>query len=231
MEEFAAEIDARVDQWKTILDEKDAEIRELKSRLPQGSINSSISSLPNDDDLERSQINALQRALSERERTLLEVQSQLQLATKEMEESTEILKRLKLDRDQDVKKIKCLNDNVEEMKKTIEGGARTLSKFAGGSSLNEILGSMKKNGQVDLVVKIEELHELKSDNRAKEKQIIALVKACNDLQDTCDTFEEENGALRERLGISDDEPVDLTAYITKQKRRQREWDTLKKTNE
>lgn len=55
---------------------------------------------------------------------------------------------------------------------------------------------MNENGQVDLVVQIEELQDLRMDNRIKEKQIINLVKTSNKLQESCDFFEKENKVLR-----------------------------------
>lgn len=55
---------------------------------------------------------------------------------------------------------------------------------------------MQENGQVDLVVQIKELQDLKTDNRIKEKQIINLVKTSNKLQEMSDLFEKENEVLR-----------------------------------
>lgn len=55
---------------------------------------------------------------------------------------------------------------------------------------------MQANGQVDLVVEVKELQDLKAENRMKEKQIMNLVKTSNKLQESCDLFEKENEVLR-----------------------------------
>ncbi|KAJ8934432.1 hypothetical protein NQ318_017133 [Aromia moschata] len=239
MEEFAAEIDAKVDEWKKILDQREAEIQELKSRVHQTSVNSSLSSLPKDDG-DASHVNALQKILSEREEKLLEVQAQLQLATREMIESTEVLRRLKKERDEDAKKIKELNDNLDESRrqlKAVHGRCRALQEevsFAEKTAstkdkeLKEILNQMKENGQVELAVQIKELQELKADNRVKERHIANLVKACNKLQDGCDVLERENSVLRDKLGVPEDEQLTTGSYTTKQKKQRREFEALKK---
>ncbi|KAJ8968110.1 hypothetical protein NQ314_002465 [Rhamnusium bicolor] len=197
------------DQYEKILDQKDAEIKELKSSVHQTSVHSSLSSLPNDE-MERSQINALQRILSERENQLIEVQTQLQIATREMEESTEIMKKLKFEREQDANKIKEFNESVKDLKKQVKGAHQRCQNLqeevayaekcaaSKEEELKIILGKLRENGQIDLVVKIEELQELKSDNRIKEKQIINLVRTSNKLQDNCDLLEKENMFLRSK---------------------------------
>lgn len=69
---------------------KEEEIQNLKTRLKEPSLNSSLSSLPKDEPEKEhtpalSHLAALQRALNDREAQLMDVQSHLQIATKEME--------------------------------------------------------------------------------------------------------------------------------------------------
>lgn len=55
---------------------------------------------------------------------------------------------------------------------------------------------MKDNGQIDLSNVIQKIHELKGENRMKEKQIITLVRDTNKLQDVNEFLERENFVLR-----------------------------------
>lgn len=82
-------------------------------------MNSSISSLPKDEP-ETSHINALQRLLSEREKQLVDVKTQLQVATKEIEESTEIIRKLKSDKETSQKKIDELESTSKECKNQLK---------------------------------------------------------------------------------------------------------------
>lgn len=45
-------------------------------------------------------------------------------------------------------------------------------------------------------MQFEKNHDLKTDNRMKEKQIVSLVKTTNKLQETCELLEKENYVLR-----------------------------------
>ncbi|XP_018571875.1 centrosomal protein of 290 kDa [Anoplophora glabripennis] len=239
MKDFVAEVDTRVDQWKQILDQKDAEIQELKSRNHQPSLNSSLSSLPNDE-IEKSQVNALQRSLSEREKQLMEVQIQLQVATKEMEENTEILRNLKEERDKDVNKLKELYQTVKNLKKQLKAVHERCQNLqeevtyaektsaSKDAELKDILDKMHENGQVDLVVQVKELQDLKTENRIKEKQIMNLVKTSNKLQENCDLYEKENEVLRTKLGMSEDEQLNLSGFAAKQSKHKKELEVLKK---
>lgn len=56
--------------------------------------------------------------------------------------------------------------------------------------------NLKHNGKDDLAMQFEKNHDLKTDNRMKEKQIVSLVKTTNKLQETCELLEKENYVLR-----------------------------------
>lgn len=96
------------------------EIKHLKSRLREPSVNSSIPSLPNDENDTLAHIGALQKALSDREKQLGDVKIQLQVATKEMEMSTEVIKTLKQENDDGKMKIKEMEATMKELKKQLK---------------------------------------------------------------------------------------------------------------
>lgn len=97
------------------------EIKELKSKLTEPSVNSSILSLPKDENDNGSDTDAVKKALSERDKQLLDLKTQLQVATKEMEQSTDVIKKLKQERDDNKRKIEELNTSLKELKKQLNG--------------------------------------------------------------------------------------------------------------
>ncbi|KAG5876194.1 hypothetical protein JTB14_001937 [Gonioctena quinquepunctata] len=236
-EEQLMKVNASLEELKESNNRKDNEIQHLKSLLKEPSLNSSLSSLPKDDP-EQSHISALQRALSDREKQLIEVQSQLQVATKEMEESTELLRKITAERGDDSKKIGQLENNIAEMKKLLSAAYERSQNIQDqlvsaednfrckDEELKKIYERMRKNGQVDLVISLEEIDELKHDNRAKRKQIVSLVKTTNKLQETCDRLEQDNYVLRDQLGLPEDQ-VDMSSFTHKMKRTKKETEALK----
>lgn len=95
------------------------EIKELKSRLREPSVNSSIPSLPKDEKDTVSHVGALGKIVADREKQLADVKTQLQVATKEMDKSTAAIKSLKDERDLNKKKIETIDDTVKELKKQL----------------------------------------------------------------------------------------------------------------
>jgi chromosome segregation ATPase len=61
----------------------------------------------------------LNKVLVERERQLLEVKTQLQEAVKEMEEATELIQKMKTDKNDDDRKIVDLLESTRELKKQL----------------------------------------------------------------------------------------------------------------
>jgi DNA repair ATPase RecN len=65
--------------------------------------------------------------------------------------------------------------------------------------IKEILDKLKRDGRSDLSDCLEQIQQLKGQNRVHEKQIMSLVKTTNKLQDSCDQYEKENEALRHKM--------------------------------
>ncbi|XP_015840436.1 centrosomal protein of 290 kDa isoform X2 [Tribolium castaneum] len=237
MEEFTEEVNVRVDEWKKILEEKEKEITDLRSRQMQSSHHSSLSSLPQDNE---PQVALLNKILNEREKQLMEVKTQLHEAVKEMEETTTIIKSLKEEKGDDGRKIADLSESVKELKKQLKTAHKRaqdlqqelshVEKLIGekDDDIKDILFKLKDEGQTDLSEYLTQIQHLKSQNRVNEKQIMDLVKTANKLQDSCDRYEKENQALRDRLGITPDEVINISGVIAKQKQQKREISSLKK---
>lgn len=90
-----------------------------QTAIKGGSTSSSVSSLPVDDH-ERSHVNALTKVINERESQLLELQTQLQQATKDIEKNTELLKEMRVEKARCEEKMVQLEENVSEMRKQLK---------------------------------------------------------------------------------------------------------------
>ncbi|KAH0821762.1 hypothetical protein GEV33_001029 [Tenebrio molitor] len=241
MEEFTEEVNIRVDEWKKILEEKEKEITDLRARQGQSSYHSSLSSLPQDK--EQTQISTLNKVLVEREKQLLEVKTQLQEAVKEMEEATELIQKMKTDKNDDDRKIVDLLESTRELKKQLNVthercqdlqeeltcAEKLIEKK--DNDIKEILDKLKRDGRSDLSDCLEQIQQLKGQNRVHEKQIMSLVKTTNKLQDSCDQYEKENEALRhkmDKMGISSEEIVSTSGLSAEQKQMRKEVLSLKK---
>lgn len=136
--EFTEQINERIEEWQvkmniqfpfsviqfhnnsvpiiqTVLKAKDTEIKDLKSKDKISS--SSASSSPKQI---QPQMLALQNLLTEREHQLMELQSKLEVAVTEMEESTQLIEDLKKDKENNRKTIDELNTVRRELKKQLK---------------------------------------------------------------------------------------------------------------
>lgn len=100
----------------------------FKSRLKDISVNSSISSLPRDDP-DMSNIDHLKKIVNQREEQVMNLQNQLQIATKEIEQSTAIMKKMKAEKEIDINKIQEMESNIDEMKKKMDTVHERCQKF------------------------------------------------------------------------------------------------------
>ncbi|VEN56292.1 unnamed protein product [Callosobruchus maculatus] len=235
LKNVTTQLNTKLDDLQTLLDKKDKEIQILKSHLRDQSLNSSISSLPKDDP-DVSHLEVVKKVLREREDQLLEVQGQLRIATKEIQKSTEEMRSMKVEKDRYVSKINELEDSVKEMKNQLQVVHERCKKLQDEvvyaekaaeekeKEVQEILDKIEHN---DLAETLRQIHDLKSSNRLKEKQIVSLVKTSNKLQDACENLEQQNYVLRHHLGISEDDHIDTTIATQKERKFQKEIDHLK----
>lgn len=113
------------------------EIKELKTRLREPSVNSSIPSLPKDEKETTSHVGALQKIISDRDKQLADVKTQLQVATKEMEQSTQLIKSLKEQKESNKQKIETLEVTVKELKKQLSSVHERCQNLQTEVSFNE----------------------------------------------------------------------------------------------
>lgn len=114
MDEFTVEIDEKKEKWKEVLNQKNEEIKNLKSQIPvQADTSSNSSELRL---AEKSNIAILNDLLLERDAKIDMLQSQLQVATNEMEETTKVIKELTEERNRNSRKIEQLVELQKDIK-------------------------------------------------------------------------------------------------------------------
>ncbi|XP_072379937.1 centrosomal protein of 290 kDa isoform X2 [Diabrotica undecimpunctata] len=231
-------LNKKVEEFKGQLHAKNEVIENLKLRLKEPSLNSSLSSLPKDDP-EPSQTLILQKSLNDKDQQLRKLNDVLSRLRREKDDFTDIINKLKAQKKQEQQKLTGLQDNTEELKKQLKTVHERCQKlhddlvFAEKNArckdeeLKDLLKQLHEEGKDKLAVNIQTLSELKSENRCKEKQIISLVKATNKLQEVSDILEKENCCLRELVGLSEEDQVNLSSYTSKQRKLKKENDHLK----
>ncbi|GJQ81526.1 hypothetical protein Trydic_g4888 [Trypoxylus dichotomus] len=237
--EFALEIDSRVDEWKKILDEKNDEIKRLKT-LTQDKTQSTASSISNDDFEPKGQIATLNKIISDRETSIHQLQRQLEKATREMQETTSVLNKLSDDRNtyltqmneskellKELKgQLKQCNIRAQEQQDQVIFLENLLAKK--DKDLKAFLDKLKDDGHLELSEVVSKLQAVKTQKRYKEKQILDLVKTNNEFQEAMSQIERENAEMRSKLGLTDEDTVCVTDTLIKEKRQKKIHHELRK---
>lgn len=102
---------------QNLLATKNEEIQRLKehSKLTSSNSTSTIS-----EEYDKSEINVLTKVINEREEKILELQEQLQIATKDIEENTKVIENLMQIKTSNDSKIKELSLLVKDLKKQLK---------------------------------------------------------------------------------------------------------------
>ncbi|XP_015607794.1 centrosomal protein of 290 kDa isoform X2 [Cephus cinctus] len=238
IDEFGIAIDARVTEWKSILDEKDAEISQLKEDLSQ----SMIQSVTSVREQSKSQIIYLNEELDQRDKTIMELQAKLAEAVTEINESAEVIEKMKVDmrkmeksgrrkeqRDL-LKKVQDANEkisNLQSILKQTEEDAELKSK-----QYCETLAILKKYEDVNqgLAETISEVKELKDQLQHKNAHIEDLINIVNKMEILNSRRELEILSLREKLGMSEDEPISIDSITLRRDEEAKEREELKQKN-
>ncbi|KAF5299147.1 hypothetical protein FQA39_LY02320 [Lamprigera yunnana] len=238
IDEFTITIDKRVDEWKRILEEKDNELKKLRAESKEMSSHSSRSSLSSEED--KSYVAMLTKVIQEREEQLSDLRMQLQEATFEMEESTALLKQLTIDKNMGLKRTDELTSVVKNLKNQLKATHNRCKDLQENidyaenvaesrqEDINKILTKLKDDGRVELSEELERLQKLKSQLRVKDKQIVEYVRMTNELQNTIEHIVNENSALRNKLGIAEDEDISVAAILLKQYKQSKQSNKMQK---
>ncbi|XP_020710825.2 centrosomal protein of 290 kDa isoform X2 [Athalia rosae] len=239
IDEFSTAIDARVTEWKAILDEKDVEIAALKENLSQ-SLMQSLTSVREEN---KSQIVHLNQIINQRDQTIERLQSKLSEAVAEMNETTILIEKLKADAQKIEnsnrrKEQRSLLDKIQQSNEKILNLQNDLAQAerdaeVKSKELCDALVMLKKyeNSEYGLADAIAEMKGLKDELRQKETHIEDLVNIINKMEMLNSHQEMEIAALCEKFDLPPGQAIPVDDIVAKRAKEMQKVDEMKRENE
>ncbi|CAK9795503.1 Centrosomal protein of 290 kDa [Anthophora quadrimaculata] len=238
IDEFSTAIDTRINEWKAVLDEKDAEIVQLRETLSQ----SVVQSVTTAKEQSKSEIIHLNEEIDRRDKIIIELKTKLSEATDEINESATFIEKLKadiqklgkVDKKREykalLKKLQEANEQISKLQIKLHEAEEDAELRSG--KLCEVLGTLKKyedenQGLTDV---LNEIKELKNNLTEKGEHIRELINVVNKLEMLNSYQEMEIITLREKLGIPEDESVSIQNALAKRKELERKLEELLQQN-
>ncbi|KAL2711712.1 centrosomal protein of 290 kDa-like isoform X1 [Vespula squamosa] len=238
IDEFGVAIDSRIAEWKELLDEKDAEIHHLRENLSQ-SLLQSVTSVKEEN---KSQIVYLNEEISNRDKIITELQSKLSEAVTEINEGTTIIEKLQTsakkpekeekrkEQRELLKKMQDANNQISDLQNALDQAQDDLKLKS--TELCEVLSTLRKyqNENHGLTEALHEIKDLKNELNHKREHIEDLVNVVNKLEMLNSYQEMEILALREKLGISEDESISIDNIVKKRREEEKKMQELVRQN-
>ncbi|XP_061139376.1 centrosomal protein of 290 kDa-like isoform X1 [Syngnathus typhle] len=223
-----AAVDAKVDQWKKVLSEKDEEISVYQQMIRDLQHKLRVAQL----DLDRSNIVALQQAVEERDDQLKILREQVEQFTGEMEKQTLLMEGLKVPKQQSgalvpQRKMEELASTVEMRAAEAEAALKRAEAHAEEKD-RELIEATKRlreyeRGIYGLREAVGEIKECKSQIQRRDLEIESMTKDINQAYMMVDQLSEENEDFRERLGYQPKQEVDLGEFRRARDLKQRQY--------
>ncbi|XP_061629866.1 centrosomal protein of 290 kDa isoform X3 [Phyllopteryx taeniolatus] len=226
-----AAVDAKVDQWKKVLSEKDEEISVYQQMIRDLQHKLRVAQL----DLDRSNIIALQQALEERDDQIKILKAQVEQFIGEMEKQTLLMEGLKVPKKESgalvqQRKMEELMSkrDAAEMRATAAEEALKRAEAHAEEKDQELIEASKRlrdyeHGTYGLEEAIGEIKEFKSQIRRRGLELEAVTKEINQAYMTINQLTEENEDFRERLGYEPRQEVDLNEFRRTKDLKQRQY--------
>ncbi|XP_049578647.1 centrosomal protein of 290 kDa [Syngnathus scovelli] len=226
-----AAVDAKVDQWKKVLSEKDEEISVYQQMIRDLQHKLRVAQL----DLDRSNIVALQQAVEERDDQLKILREQVEQFTGEMEKQTLLMEGLKVPKQESgalvqqrkMEELASRRDAVEMRAAEAEEALKRAEAHAEEKD-RELIEATKRlseyeRGIYGLREAIGELKECKSQIQKRDLELESMTKDLNQAYMMIDQISEENEDFRERLGYQPKQEVDLGEFRRARDLKQRQY--------
>ncbi|ROT64968.1 hypothetical protein C7M84_017075 [Penaeus vannamei] len=216
-DELSTAVDARVDQLKVVISQREEELQRVKAQLFQRSnLGPSFQQAQSD----MSQILRLEQEVKERDEEITRLSQQLAEATQEIESSAVIINKLKKSRvsavEGDAAVINQLRGELHEAQQQVQQMRTQLlaaeeDAQLHAQDLSTVIGELQSYmaGEFSLADAVRELKEARSQVRIRDSQITQLTALANTLQININDLLEENGSLREQLKLEPREDIDI----------------------
>ncbi|XP_047480912.1 centrosomal protein of 290 kDa-like [Penaeus chinensis] len=216
-DELSTAVDARVDQLKIVISQREEELQRVKAQLFQrSSLGPSFQQAQSD----MSHILHLEQEVKERDEEITRLSQQLAEATQEIESSAVIINKLKKSRvsavEGDAAVINQLRGELHETQQQVQQMRTQLlaaeeDAQLHAQDLSTVIGELQSYmaGEFSLADAVRELKEARSQVRIRDSQITQLTALANTLQININDLLEENGSLREQLKLEPREDIDI----------------------
>ncbi|XP_035906376.1 centrosomal protein cep290 [Anopheles stephensi] len=214
----------QVAEWEAQFDRRELELNELKDRYDE-----LLSQFPGIDiEAERREYKLMMERLEEKDEIIVDLEQKILTLSKEMHRSTEVMNRISEEKEragqERAQESHCCqeyraqldkaNERCREMQEIladVEDDNRLKSRQA-----VEAIEALRRyeNGEEGLASALKKVNRLQEKVNSRDKQIRQLIAEIN----LANEIAIENGVLRKRLGIDDDEVVATSSILAKQKK-------------
>ncbi|XP_068215438.1 centrosomal protein of 290 kDa-like [Palaemon carinicauda] len=217
-DELSTAVDAKVNQLKVVVTQREAELQRLRQQLHQRSVAMSAAVQPVQGDL--SQVIQLEQELKERDLEIARLQEKLTEASSEIESSALLISKLKKSKlsavEGEAAVISQLRSELHESQEHMQRMRTQLLAAEEDAQLHAqdlsvVIGELQSYmaGEFSLADAVRELKEARNQVRVRDSQITQLTGLVNSLQININDLIEENGELREQLKLEPREDIDL----------------------
>ncbi|XP_066957218.1 LOW QUALITY PROTEIN: centrosomal protein of 290 kDa-like [Macrobrachium rosenbergii] len=217
-DELSTAVDAKVNQLKVVVAQREAELQKLRSQLHQRSVAASSAVQPVQGDL--SQVIQLEQELKEKDLEIARLQEKLSEASNEIESSALLISKLKKSKISAVEgeaavisqlraELHEAQEHMQRMRTQLLAAEEDAQLHA--QDLSVVIGELQSYmaGEFSLADAVRELKEARNQVRVRDSQITQLTGLVNSLQININDLIEENGELREQLKLEPREDIDL----------------------